>query len=445
MSTVARARLTDADCALLLDLLRTGPAGPTPRLWRAQRAYAAAAAALGFVVAHHGCAAPADAEGEDVPATVRAAATDPRFLSSQPSLVLRLGGLADHRATVMFNVHLDTVAGLEDVGFDGARFTGRGAVDAKGPAVALLAGIRAALGVRPGLPERVSVLVQVVAGEEGGVLGTIGTRRLVRRGWHGRLNVFCEPTGLRYLTRATAAMTARVRVAGRDAVDDRPERGHNASVLLGFLAQYFADELAPRVSGACCISGLHTGTSHNRVYGSGELLLNLSYADAAEGRVLESAVEGALRDGLRAFHARFADNPVLALTAADAAGITRLHWDKRGLPALPGGDRWLDALLGERLGMPAWPADEPAFTCDAIWLAGVPDTSTVVLGPGSLDTNRAHAEGEYADIGELDAFAEQIARLLLGFAAEPARRARVPSTHTRDHHGSGHTEATSLR
>ena len=44
----------------------------------------------------------------------------------------------------LFNVHLDTVAGWQPVGFDGTCFTGRGAIDAKGPAVALLAGVRAA-------------------------------------------------------------------------------------------------------------------------------------------------------------------------------------------------------------------------------------------------------------------------------------------------------------
>lgn len=445
MIVTPRARLADTDRALLLDLLRTptagpletGSAGPAPLLWRAQRAYAAAAAALGFTAVHHACAEPADLDAEDVPATVRAAAADPRFLACQPSLVLRLGRPRAHRATVMFNVHLDTVAGLEDVGFDGTRFTGRGAIDAKGPAVALLAGIRAALAARPDLPEQISVLIQAVAGEEGGVLGTLGTRRLVRRGFHGRLNVFCEPTGLRYLTRATAAMTARVRVEGRDAVDDRPGHGHNASVLLGFLAQHLAAELAPHAAGgACCVAGLHTGTLHNRVYGTGDLLLNLSYADAAEGHALDGALGAALRSGLDAFRARFAAHPAFALTAAEAASITRLHWEKRGLPALSGGDPWLEALLGERVGLTAWPADEPAFTCDAIWLAGVPDTATVVFGPGALDTNHAHARDEFADAAELDAFADRIARLLLGFAAE-CGEPHDPAAGTRSPHQRG--------
>src|SRR5712692_8801428 len=69
---------------------------------------------------------------------------------------------------VMFNVHLDTVAGGASPSFDGGRFLGRGAIDAKGPAVALLAGMRTAAEAEPGIADGSSVLIQAVAGEEGG-------------------------------------------------------------------------------------------------------------------------------------------------------------------------------------------------------------------------------------------------------------------------------------
>jgi acetylornithine deacetylase/succinyl-diaminopimelate desuccinylase-like protein len=124
-----------------------------------------------------------------VPSTVRAAARDPRFLADQPSLLLRLGPERPRAHTVMFNVHLDTVAGHTPPAFDGVRFTGRGAVDAKGPAVALLAGLRAAAS-HPAVGRDVTVLLQAVAGEEGGALGTYGTRPLLEAGHHGRLNGF---------------------------------------------------------------------------------------------------------------------------------------------------------------------------------------------------------------------------------------------------------------
>ncbi|MEE2046649.1 M20/M25/M40 family metallo-hydrolase, partial [Nocardiopsis tropica] len=241
--------------------LETGAAGPAPRLWEAQRDYARAAGRLGFRVVRHAPADPADLEAPGVPETVREAAADPGFLACQPSLVLRLGPDAVPRErTVMFNVHMDTVAGGPAASFDGEVFRGRGAVDAKGPAVALLAGVRTALERSPALGRDTAVLVQAVAGEEGGAMGVLGTRPLVGLGHTGRVNVFCEPTSGRFLTRSTASMTARVSVRGDDAVDDRPHSGHNASVLLGFLAQRMGRALdAHARNGAVCVAGLHTG------------------------------------------------------------------------------------------------------------------------------------------------------------------------------------------
>jgi acetylornithine deacetylase/succinyl-diaminopimelate desuccinylase-like protein len=423
------AELLEADRELLLRLLRmptagpleTGPESPPPLLWEAQLAYADAAGALGFVPVHHAAARPEDLRWDDLPLTVSAAVVGiPRFLSDQPSLVLRLGPALPRPATVMFNVHLDTVSGLEPAGFDGERFHGRGAIDAKGPAVALLAGIRAALAVEPAIGSSVGVLIQAVSGEEGGAMGTIGTRPLVERGFIGRLNLFCEPTGRRYLPRATAAATARVRVDGCDAIDDRPAYGHNATVLLGFLAQYLGLALAAHAAdGQVCVAGLHTGHLHNRVYGSGELLVNLSYTSPAAGRRLESAFAAALREGLAEFASRFASTREFALTAAQAASVTRLEWLKQGLPTLANTDPWCEALL-EGAGLARWPVDEPAFTCDAIWMDGLPGTFTAVFGPGDLAANHAHAAGEFADLAELERFAADVARLLVSFSRSQA-------------------------
>ena len=417
------AALTPDDRELLLRLLRlptagpleTGPQGPPPRLREAQSEYARHAGEAGFRTVLHACADPADLERPDVPAPVREALGTPGFLTDQPSLVLRLGPDLPAARTVMFNVHLDTVAGEQPVHFDGRRFHGRGAIDAKGPAVALLAGVRAARALRPALGRDVGVLIQAVAGEEGGAMGVLGTRPLVERGHTGRLNVFCEPTGMRFLPRSTAAMTARVAVEGTDAIDDRPADGHNASVLLGFLAQHLGRALDHESArGAVCVAGLRTGDLHNRVYGTGSLLLNLSYASATAGRLLEAAVHEALDDGLDAFTKAFGDSALFARTAADARDITRLEWRKRGLPVLDDRDPWGHALL-RGAGIEPWPADEPAFTCDAIWMADIADACTVVLGPGDLSANNAHAQGEFARADELDAFADAVTRLLLAF------------------------------
>ncbi|MER6379280.1 M20/M25/M40 family metallo-hydrolase [Streptomyces sp. NPDC001250] len=417
--------LTRAEHELLLHLLELPTAGPLegegePRLWEAQRAYADAARRLGFEVVHHAAADPAELTDEQVPAAVRrAVADDPGFLAVQPSLVLALGPELPQADTVMFNVHLDTVAGLEPVGFDGERFTGRGAIDAKGPAVALLAGVRAALDAAPGLAAGTRVLVQAVSGEEGGAMGVFGTRPLIRRGWYGRLNLFCEPTGMRLLPRSTAAMTACVRVDGDDAIDDRPAAGHNATVLLGHLAQRLAARLPEDAGGGqVCVAGLHTGHLHNRVYGTGRLLLNCSYPDSAAGRALADRLEREVADGIREFAETFRTHRDLARTAADAAAITRVEWHKRGLPALtPGDDPWATDLLEQGSGAARWPADEPAFTCDAIWAAGLPGACTAILGPGDLGRNHAHAAGEYADLTDLEAFAGAVSGILVRFAA----------------------------
>lgn len=417
------AELSPADRDLLLDLLRMPTVGlleepgGSPRLWEAQAAYAEAAAELGFTTVLHGPPAPEVLDRPGVPEPVsRAAAELPDFLVRQPSLVLRLGPPLPRERTVMFNVHLDTVAGGEPPRLDGDRFHGRGAIDAKGPAVALLAGIRAALATEPALGERAGVLVQAVAGEEGGAMGVFGTRPLVEAGHVGRLNVFCEPTGRRWLSHCTASMTARIAVNGQDAIDDEPDAGHNATVLLGFLAQRLAAELPSLAAdGRVCVAGLHTGDLHNRVYGSGRLLLNISYGTPESGRRMERALRDAVTAGLAEFSRTFACHPDQARTAADAASITGLEWLKRGLPALAGADPWAEELLEKHAGLVRWPAGEPAFTCDAIWMQDVPGTFTIVHGPGDLGANNAHAAGEYADAADLEGFAADVAGLLVSF------------------------------
>ncbi|MEV8476112.1 M20/M25/M40 family metallo-hydrolase [Streptomyces sp. NPDC051173] len=426
---MTRVELLPAERELLLRLielptagpLETGEDGPRPLLWEAQRTYADAAADLGLTVVHHEAPAPAVLDRGGVPATVReAAALMPDFLRCQPSMVLRLGPPLPPEHTVMFNAHLDTVAGWEPPRYEDGRFHGRGAIDAKGPAVALLAGLRRAVETVPGLGRDTGVLVQLVAGEEGGAMGVFGTRPLVESGYTGRLNIFCEPTRSHLVPRSTAAATALVEITGQDSIDDRPEGGHNASVLLGFLAQHLAERLPGSAEGGrVCVAGLHTGRMHNKVYGTGQLLLNLAYATTAAGRTLTEALERELPEALDAFAQRFGRQPDFARTAADAHTVTTLRWLKRGLPALDGDSprsSWAERLLGQEAGIPYAPQDWPACTCDAIWMQGVPDAYTAVYGPGDLEANHAHAAGEFAEAHSLEEFATGITSLLKQFA-----------------------------
>jgi hypothetical protein len=196
-------------------------------------------------------------------------------------------------------------------------------------------------------------------------------------------------------------MTARVTVTGEDAVDDHPDAGPNATGLLGFLAQHLAARLDGAVPGArVCVAGLHTGTTHNRVHGTGTLLLNLSYRTTEDGHRLRTETTRHLDTALRHFAELFAGTREFARTARDAAHVTRLTWDKQGLPALDNHDPWAEALLADAGARP--PGDDPGFTCDAVWAAGLDGAYTVVLGPG--------------DLADLEDFAGVVHRLVTRFA-----------------------------
>jgi acetylornithine deacetylase len=417
-----------ADGALLLHLLRIPTASPletgrAPAIAEAQAIYADAAVRIGFEVIHHEPPPPSTIEGGGVPLTVRecAARMGPAFFESQPNLVLRLGPSRPPARTLAFNFHADTVGGDVPVGLHGGRITGRGAADMKGPGVAVLAGVREALRRDPDLTKRISLLVQCPAGEEGGAMGVHGTRHLFERGFYGALNVFVEPSAGVYFDRATCTMTARVEVAGQGSTDDEPAAGHNATVLLGFLAQHLCWELAgpiERGGGKLCVAGLHTGEMHNRVYGDGRLLLNFAYGSAELARQIEAWTEASLARGIAEFAARFDALALTRRTAQEARETCRLTWLKRGLPALANRDERMERLL-EHAGWRRNPDDRPdrCFTCDAIWGQG-PDRYSVVFGPGSLGANGCHTPDEFIDVGDLRDFAVQVADLICAFANE---------------------------
>ncbi|WP_245847823.1 M20/M25/M40 family metallo-hydrolase [Lentzea kentuckyensis] len=411
---------SDEELALaLLALDTTTPmeTGCPGELRAAQELYADAAATLGFTTVHFGPARPESVTDPRAPATVRLAARRMglEFLRCQPNLVLSLGDAPPER-TIMFNFHLDTVSGIQPAGVRDGLLHGRGAVDDKGPGVALLAGIRQALPLRPG----VRILIQAVGGEEGGAMGVYGTRELASLGFVGRLNVVAEPTRGGFLDRSTAAMTVRLTADGAGSTDDEPERGENATVLLGFLAAWFAREVVPRVTdlgGKACVAGLHVGDAHNRVYGTGDLLCNFAYRDEAAARAIDGLVTRAVDAALTAFTEEFGGHPATAVTAAAARRMLRVTWDKRGLPTLDNRDPAMEKLLGAA-GFRRHDDDAGAlrpFTCDAIWLGGT-GGHTVIAGPGDLAANNAHAAGEHVAITELDEYARRISTLVTGFA-----------------------------
>lgn len=221
--------------------------GPMDGAARAQRVFLAGAAERGFRTALHRAPAPELLERPEVPAPVReAAARDlPAFLAGQPSVVVAHGAPQPQERRLVINFHVDTVGPHVPPRLDGRILYGRGAVDDKGPGVAAAAGIAAAFAEDPGLDGRIEVQIASVPGEEGGAMGTYGTRALVDAGFTGRLMVFAEPTGNTFMDGCTAAMTPRITVLGQDSTDDHPADGHNATVLLGFLADFLAQPARP--------------------------------------------------------------------------------------------------------------------------------------------------------------------------------------------------------
>jgi acetylornithine deacetylase/succinyl-diaminopimelate desuccinylase-like protein len=422
---------TAADEALLLDLLRmdtTTPmeSGRPGELPAAQRRYADAATAAGLRVARF---EPPPAEALDrpgVPAQVRAVAAElgPAFLASQPNLVLA-AGRTERSHTIAFNFHMDTVAGAVAVRREGDLVFGRGAVDDQGPGVALLAGVRHAMATRPDLLEHIGIVVQSVAGEEGGAMGVYGTRVLAEQGHLGRLVVVAEPTRSGFLDRSTASMTLRLRAEGRGGIDDEPDRAENATLLLGYLAAWYGRRVLPAVreaGGLGCLAGLHTGTAHNRVYGSGALLVNFAYPDVATAERIAVIVDSETDRAVTAFGRLFARHPTTSVTADAARRIVRVEWCKAGLPTLDNRDPDMEPVL-HAAGFVRHDEHDPAaprpFTCDAIWL-GRAGTYTVVCGPGDLGANNAHADDEHISLTELAGYAARISALVLAFADQRA-------------------------
>lgn len=230
-------------------------------------------------------------------------------------------------------------------------------------------------------------------------------RRADRRPGDGRLHRGHDP---------------RFRVNGKDSTDDHPAYGHNATVILGFLADFLARRLGPRAAelGAkLCVAGLHTGDAHNRVYGTGELLLNIAYQNAGQAAELAQALEALLPLARAEFAAAHADNPLTAVAVADWDTVVSLDWLKRGLPVLDNRDPAMESLLAD-VGFARHDglADGSAFTCDAIWAPG-PGRYVAVCGPGRLDTNGAHTPGEFVALADLADYARRIKELVLRFGA----------------------------
>ncbi|NPC91338.1 M20/M25/M40 family metallo-hydrolase [Bacillus sp. WMMC1349] len=420
---------------LLLALLHTNTitpmeTGEKSETLKAQQLYADYA--LGHFngmcdIVHHASSDPLVLQSEHIPLTIRERAKQMGhlFWDNQPNLVLRFGKERSIEETMMFNFHMDTVANFLPVTFDGKKFCGRGAVDMKGPGVAVLAGIEAALKQKDDLLDDLSILVQCVSGEEGGAMGVYGTKSLVEQGYFGRFNLFAEPSAGVYFDHSSTSMTARIDVSGNDSTDDAPHNGHNATLLLGYLSQWLMKQWSTRIEdrgGKMCLAGVHTGHMHNKVFGTGQLLMNFAYVENKDGDRIKNWVETEIDRALTHFRQEFSAIPTALLTVKEAQDICRLTWIKHGLPVLNNRSSEIEQFLNQ-LGFVRNSEKQlnHAFTCDAMW-AQRSDIYTVVYGPGSLNNNNAHAEGEFITLKELEEYSSNIGDLLVAYSNLPLKK-----------------------
>jgi acetylornithine deacetylase/succinyl-diaminopimelate desuccinylase-like protein len=346
------------------------------------------------------------------------------FLTSQPNSVFRFGKEQPRERTLMFNFHMDTVSGEVTPRMVGSRFYGRGTVDSKGPGVALLSGVVAAFASATDMLDDIQVLVQCVSGEEGGAMGFYGTRLLMQLGYSGRLNVFAEPTGLRFMDVATATMTLEVAVRGLGSTDDAPEKGDNATLLLSHIVSHLAKRLArplERLGVRMCVAGVHTGTDHNRVYGEGTLKLNFAYPTTTIGHEVKALVDDTIDQALARFREKFSGTALFANTADRLESIVRPIWLKHSLPVLDNRDAEMESLLVSDIRLLRVSDPREAFTSDAIW-GGGSDGYSIVFGPGDLGKNGAHTPDEFVDLSDLASYAEKVKLLVEHFAGAVAQR-----------------------
>jgi acetylornithine deacetylase/succinyl-diaminopimelate desuccinylase-like protein len=417
--------LSRADIAWLMELLAVPSVSPLEggepeQTALAQQIVRDGACRRGFTVRLLGSPRASEITGAVVPAAVRANLAEPGWLAHQPSLVLGFGEPQPERRRLVINFHVDTVGPHVPPRRDGWALRGRGTADDKGPGVAAAVGIAAAFAADPTLERDIEVLLVSVPGEEGGAMGTYGTRWLVEREWTGRLMIFAEPTGMRAFDASSATMTARFSVTGDDATDDHPGAGHNATVALALLTDQLAREVVPvaeQRGAKICLAGLHTGESHNRVFGRGQLLVNAAYFTPADGDELRERIERVLAASARVAGDRYGARATFGRLVRDWSAVVTLDWLKRGLPPLANRDPSMESVLAAA-GLPRRNAvdDGVAFTCDAIWASG-PGRYVAACGPGTLDGCGAHTADEHIDIAELDRYAHHVRDLVLGFGA----------------------------
>lgn len=312
---------------------------------------------------------------------------------------------------LVFNTHLDVVDPAGQVWVHdpfaaeiaGGRIYGRGACDAKGSLVAMIAALERVCADGAGLAGSV-VLTAVVAEEAGG----LGSLHLVRDGFSADAAVVGEPTGLRVARAHKGTYMHRVRFAGRAAHSASPHLGHDAIAdAAAFVAACEAESARlarsphPLLGAATMtVTTMSGGTFQNTVAAHAELTVDRRLVpgethEDADRRFAEIVDDLARR---RPAFAATVEN-LVATVPSETAG---------GEPIVQAA---LAAVGAVRSGSPRAGGFNAGCDMSKLVGAGIP---TVICGPGELA--QAHAPDEFVPVQDvIDAVAvyERIVRLML--------------------------------
>jgi acetylornithine deacetylase len=284
------------------------------------------------------------------------------------------------------------------------RLYGRGAVDMKGAVVAALHAVAAVRAVADAAP---SVVLQCVASEEDGGLGTFAA---LERDAAFDAALIPEPTGFRVVCAQAGALTFRCVVRGRSA--HAAHRLEGCSAIDRYVRAHEAlQELERRVNAAVDHPlmrelELPYPLLVGRVQG-GEWSSQVPDRVEFEGRL-------GVPVGADAAAARGAFEAALAAALDDGEAPAEVHWTGGAyLPAeTPSGHPWVGAVAGavadERDARPAiagvpWGADMRLFSA-----RGIP---CVMAGTSGIE--RAHAVDEWVAVDELVALARVLVRAVV--------------------------------
>jgi hypothetical protein len=134
--------------------------------------------------------------------------TKARWLLNQPHRVFEIGK-GDVQHTLMFNFHMDTLgphlAHQVKDSEHGKLLIGRGVLDAKGPAIALLAAVAQISEQRPEIFEHIRIVIQMLGSAKDCAMSAQNTITLVELGLYGHLNVFMQANDARHFESITHA------------------------------------------------------------------------------------------------------------------------------------------------------------------------------------------------------------------------------------------------